>query len=164
MTVDEIIARRGPERAAAKAAAEAQALLKEGDDEDMSADELDEEDDQLEQEMLRDLENGDLDFEGLDEDDDDEEEEEQEDEDASDGDDVDEEAEADGPAVKTRPVQAPSGGDEEDEEDWLGIREEKSDGEASDAENEEAANDEDEETTMTGELANRGDSSDGGVY
>lgn len=163
MTVDEIIARRGPERAAAKAAAEAQALLEEGDDEDMSADELDEEDDQLEQEMLRDLENGDLDFEGLDEDDDDEgeEEEEEEDEDASGGDDDDEEAEADGPAVKTRPVQAPSGGDEEDEEDWLGIREKDSDGEASDDDKEEAANDEDKETTMTGESAKRRDSSDG---
>ncbi|GAA5960059.1 hypothetical protein JCM8115_004514 [Rhodotorula mucilaginosa] len=163
VTVDEIIARRGPERAAAKAAAEAQALLEEGDDEDedMSADELDEEDDQLEQEMLRDLENGDLDFEGLDEDDDDEEKEEEEDEDedededASDGDDDDDvEAgesrdEADGPAVKTRPVQAPSGEDEEDEEDWLGIGEKDSDGEGSDAEQEEAAHDEDEETTVT---------------
>ncbi|BGP52702.1 hypothetical protein JCM8202_004771 [Rhodotorula sphaerocarpa] len=154
VTVDEIIARRGPERAAAKAAAEAEALLDEDDDEaegDSSVDELDEgEDDELEQEMLRDLENGDLDFEGLDEADDDED----DDEDGSGSDeDEDGDAEADGKdsveeevAVKTRPVPAANAGDEEDEENWLGIGE-KSDGEESQAEDESEANKAGEATT-----------------
>lgn len=107
-------------------------------------DELDEgEDDELEQEMLRDLENGDLDFEGIDEADDDDE----EDEDESESDeDEDGDAGADGKdsveeevAVKTRPVPAANAGDEEDEENWLGIGE-KSDGEESQADDESEAN------------------------
>ncbi|GAA5980897.1 hypothetical protein JCM10908_003908 [Rhodotorula pacifica] len=146
VTVDEIIARRGPERAAAKAAAEAQALLDDGDDDDLSADELNEEDDELEKEMLRDLENGDLDFEGLDEDDDDDNEEEDEEGDSEEDGDEDEAVEGE-VAVKTRPVQISGGGDEEDEENWLGIGE-KSDGEASEDEKEDEKDDGDE-TAMT---------------
>ncbi|BGP28563.1 nucleolar DEAD-box protein required for synthesis of 60S ribosomal subunit [Rhodotorula toruloides] len=122
LSVDEIIARR----AAVKSA---EALLEESDgDEDGSDDELD--DEELEEEMMRDLENGDLDFEGLDDDSDDAEEEDDEDEDDEDDEDVEENQEAPAKkaaAKKDAGPQIVGGGDEADEEDWLGLEEKKND-------------------------------------
>ncbi|GAA6035936.1 hypothetical protein JCM8097_005174 [Rhodosporidiobolus ruineniae] len=124
VTVDEIIARRAPERAAKAAMAEAQALLDEDDDEDIELD-GDEEDDELEAEMMKELEEGD--WEGIDDDSEAGEEDEDEDDD-------EEEEEEERGAEEVEPKKAKEG--EEGEENWLGI------GEGSDAE---AEKDEDEE-------------------
>ncbi|CEQ38808.1 SPOSA6832_00245 [Sporobolomyces salmonicolor] len=120
VTVDEIIARRAPERAAAQAAAEAQALL-------------DEDDDELEAEMMRELEDGgELEAlgrsdgeDGLDSD--------------EEGDDDAEETEGNGGEAEEKGEQS---GDASDEENWLGI------GKASDGEE-----DEDEDGGEKGEAS-----------
>ncbi|GAA5918437.1 hypothetical protein JCM1841_003965 [Sporobolomyces salmonicolor] len=120
VTVDEIIARRAPERAAAQAAAEAQALL-------------DEDDDELEAEMMRELEDGgELEAlgrsdgeDGLDSD--------------EEGDDDAEETEGNGGETEEKGEQS---GDASDEENWLGI------GKASDGEE-----DEDEDGDEKGEAS-----------
>ncbi|BGP21405.1 nucleolar DEAD-box protein required for synthesis of 60S ribosomal subunit [Rhodotorula toruloides] len=116
LTVDEIIARR----AAVKSA---EALLDGSDDaEDGSDEELD--DEELEKEMIRELENGNLDFEGLG----------NESDDVGDGDDDEEDDEAEEVPKKKKEVaktaegpQIVGGGDEADEEDWLGLDETKAD-------------------------------------
>ncbi|GAA5861340.1 hypothetical protein JCM1840_005338 [Sporobolomyces johnsonii] len=120
VTVDEIIARRAPERAAAQAAAEAQALL-------------DEDDDDLEAEMMRELEDG-GELEGLGESDDDEGL--GEDEEGDDQEDDDEEG-SDG----EKEEKGEQAGEASDEENWLGI------GKASDGEEDE---DEDEKGEASG--------------
>ncbi|GAA5997269.1 putative ATP-dependent RNA helicase [Rhodotorula paludigena] len=152
VTVDEIIARRAPEREAALAAAEAQALLDESDglggsdDEDDDGEDLG--DDELEAEMIRELENGELDFEGIDEDSDEEGAEGADSEDEDDEAESDEEkADAETVAPKAPAKKAASAADvEDDEENWLGIGQ-KSDAEDDDEVDEEQDAEEDAEMT-----------------
>ncbi|GAA5828217.1 hypothetical protein JCM11251_002640 [Rhodosporidiobolus azoricus] len=128
VTVDEIIARRAPEREAAKAMKEAQALLDEVDDE---------EEDELEKEMLEELEGledgdeeegwggiGSGSDEGEDEDEDSE-----EDDEGSEGDSEDEPAEKMG-------AEEVAAEQEGDEENWLGLSDKEEGGDESGAEDE----------------------------
>ncbi|TNY21649.1 P-loop containing nucleoside triphosphate hydrolase protein [Rhodotorula diobovata] len=151
VTVDEIIARRAPERAAAKAAAEAQALLDDEDDEEGSDDDDEMADSEIEKEMLAQLEDGELDFEGIDDDSDEREggsgddEDESEDDGAGEGEGDEDEGsadEAEKPAPKpkkadTEAAKVSKAEVEDDEDNWLGLGE-KSEGE----EDEEAADEE----------------------
>ncbi|GAA6020245.1 hypothetical protein JCM10207_004384 [Rhodosporidiobolus poonsookiae] len=140
VTVDEIIARRAPEREAKKAIASAQALLDESDDELLSGDDddvLDGEDEladsELEAEMLKELEEGD--FEGLDDlsgGDDEDEDEDDEEEGESDEEEEEEKEQKQGAEV------------EGEEENWLGI------GEGSDAEAAEEEEDDHAESSKAG--------------
>ncbi|GAA5856187.1 hypothetical protein JCM8547_000810 [Rhodosporidiobolus lusitaniae] len=129
VTVDEIIARRAPEREARAVIAEAQALLDESDglefgseDEAMEGEEGF--DAELEEEMMKELEEGD--WEGIDEGSDAEDDEEDEDEEEEDS--VDEEQKEEVEEKKAALA-------EQDEENWLGIGE-KSAGEESDEDEE----------------------------